>query len=95
MPHVSFFVRQRKNVQSVACLRMMNIRQDGARHISRAATAKTGRDSNVLLAVDTERRWESLNRSSQSRLPQYFSVSRIHGAERAVQISYKGYAARR
>ena len=45
---------QRKYVQCVAVQREVNLRRDYLRHITRAATAQSGCDCNVLLAIDRE-----------------------------------------
>ena len=53
---VSAALRQREHVDGIAVVRKPQLRRHGARHLPRARAAEGGRDRDVLLTVDRERR---------------------------------------
>ncbi len=69
----SLLLRQGKNIQCIPGRRVMNIRKDRSRYIPWATPAEPRGDGDVLPAVNTERRGESLHGSAEARLPQSFS----------------------
>src|SRR5258706_8434795 len=89
-----FVFRQSKHIQRVAVPRIMNVRQNRARHITRTAAAEACGDGDVLLAVNAERHGKTLHRSAKSNLPERFSGIDIHGAKRAVEITDERDASR-
>src|SRR5687767_11274444 len=69
--------------------RMFDVWRDRARHDTRAAATKSGRDRHVLFAVRCVRDWESLDRGSQPRLPQHVAGLHVVRAEVAIEVAYE------
>ena len=65
----------------------MNVGQDRARDVARAAAAEACGDGDVLFAADAERHGETLHRCAEASLPQHFAGVDVDGAEDAVEIA--------
>src|SRR6266849_4284259 len=66
---------------------MVDIRQDCAGDVPRAAAAESCGDGDILFAADAERYGEALHGSAESNLPEGFSCVHVDGAEVAVEVA--------
>src|SRR5258708_7817209 len=84
-----FAIRQRENVQRVTALRVVDVGQDRARDIPRAAAALSCGDGDILFAADAEGYREALHGSAEPNLPEGFSCVHVDGSEVAVEITHE------
>src|SRR6185436_19226838 len=84
-PPVKPSVRQLEHVQGGSRVGWFDFRGDGARHIARAAAAKTRGHGDELLVADGKRNREALDRCAESRFPHHLSSLHIERTEAPIE----------